>query len=289
MKTAGILLLALFSSLVTFGCTETSAAKIDKSLGGGEVIEDDNYGTMSEFDKKQMGDCVVTIFVNDWYASDVSGRHDPAIRVHVKGNQPERRIIHAWLVDSLGNVVTPHAIGNWSSSRANFLLKLNLREKSVKHGMYKLFIRVDQAEDSWDVRVRGNSTMDRTSSESSNTTDSSDIAATGSMVAMSEKRLGDHDVTIYVNEWRSSGGPQPRLYVVVQNNLDERHNGHVVRAWLTDSMGNKVMPRANGKWRNGNNDYNCPCDLSSRFVPAGAYKLWISVDEAEDSWDVSVK
>jgi hypothetical protein len=92
--------------------------------------------------------------MNEWYASDDRAHSDPVIRVYVKGNEPEKRVIHAWLVDSRGNVVTPHAIGDWTHSGANFLLKLNLREKSVQPGMYKLWVRVDQAEDSWDVTVK---------------------------------------------------------------------------------------------------------------------------------------
>ncbi|CAG0975229.1 hypothetical protein ANRL2_01960 [Anaerolineae bacterium] len=154
MKFAGILVLALFSSLLIFGCTQESKAKLDSTLGGGEAIEDDNYGTLREFDKKRMGDYDVTLYLNEWRTGDDNDIKDPVIRVYVKGVEPEKRIIHAWLVDSLGNVVTPHAIGDWSSSGANFLLKLDLKKKSVRHGMYKLWVRVDQAEDSWDVTVK---------------------------------------------------------------------------------------------------------------------------------------
>jgi hypothetical protein len=155
MKFATILFAVLFSSFLAIGCTEKSTDKPESSsFGGGEALQDDKYGTLTEFDKKRMGDRDVTLYMNTWRVGDDKDIKDPVLRVYLSGAEPEKCVIHAWLADANGNAVTPHAVGDWTKSGNNFLLKLDFKEKSTPHGMYKLWVRVGEAEDSWDVTVK---------------------------------------------------------------------------------------------------------------------------------------
>ena len=155
MKTAFVILFLLLSCPLFTACTDKAATKPESTaFGGGESVEDDKYGKLTELDKKRMGDHDVTLYVNEWRVGNDKDIKEPVLRVYLSGAEPEKRVVHAWLVDFAGNDLTPHAIGEWRKSDGSFLCVLDFKTKSVSTGACKLWLSVDDAKDSWEVTIK---------------------------------------------------------------------------------------------------------------------------------------
>jgi hypothetical protein len=111
----------------------------------------------------------------------------------------------------------------------------------------------------------------------------------GSMTLLDKKQMGDHEVSIYVNAFRVGDDKdikEPAVRIYVKGGSPEKR---VVRVWLADSKENKLTTPANGDWNKSGENFLCKPDLKEKGIKPGTYKLWVSVDEALDSWDISVK
>ncbi len=104
----------------------------------------------------------------------------------------------------------------------------------------------------------------------------------GKMKEIGKKKVGDRDVTVSVSEW--DVGKEGVAEVAVSGDGADKL---AIKAWIAGDDGKEASPKATGSWAADEKMFDCHIELGKDLKP-GKYKLWISVGDAKESWDVEV-